>query len=72
MEQVNEEGDDQLKHWELTKEEGIAELHPTVPLVSEDTTRYESRTLFRSGSHSDVLLFMHAILTCMIHIHKYK
>ena len=30
MEQGKEEGDDQLKHWELTKQEG-----------SEDTTRYE-------------------------------
>ena len=42
MEQGKEGGDDQLKHWELTKEEGIAELPPTVFLLSEDTTtRYE-------------------------------
>ena len=39
MEQGKEEGDDQLKHWELTKEEGIAELPPTVLLLSGDTTR---------------------------------
>ena len=42
MEQGKEEVDDQLKHWELTKEEGIASLPPTVLLLSEDTTtRYE-------------------------------
>ena len=40
MEQGKEEGHDQLKHGELTKEEGIAELSPTVLLLSEDTTRY--------------------------------
>ena len=41
MGQGKEEGDDQPKHWELTKEEGIAELPPTVLLLSGDTTRYE-------------------------------
>ena len=41
MEQGKEEGDDQLKHGELTNEEGIAELSSTVLLLSEDTTRYE-------------------------------
>ena len=41
MEQGKEEGDDQLKHWELKKEEGIASLPPTVLLLSEGTTRYE-------------------------------
>ena len=41
MEQGKEEGDDQLKHWELTKEEGITEQPPTVLLLSGDTTRCE-------------------------------
>ena len=49
MEQGKEKGDDQLKHWELTKEESIAELPPTVLLLSGDATRYEHYM------HSDVV-----------------
>ena len=41
MEQGKEEGDDQLKHWDLTKEERLAKQPPTIILLSGDATRYE-------------------------------
>ena len=41
MQQGKEEGDDQLKHWELTKEERFAKQPPAGLLLSGDATRYE-------------------------------